>query len=288
MIDSSTIKNSVTSLISKYSGTIPLIEMELLLCHILNCTRNELYISDHPLPEDIEDLYDGFISRRLKAEPLQYIIGKTYFMGASFIVNKDVFIPRPETELLVERVLALISGNEFFAADNLKILDLCTGCGNIGVSLARLIPGAEVTAVDISGPALKIAMENSRIHGVSESVRFYRGGLFQAIPVDKKNKFDIIVCNPPYIKKGELDFLQKEVKYEPRVSLDGGADGLEVYRDIARHAPGYLRHKGSLFLELGFGQSAGIIELFKPDIYKIREVKRDFSGIERVLWIDLL
>ena len=288
MIDSSTIKNSVTSLIGKYSGKIPLIEIELLLCRILKCAREDIYVCDHTLSRDAEDLYDEFVRRRLAGEPLQYIIGKADFMGINFVVNKDVFIPRPETELLVEAVLSLVSGSASGRKEGLKILDLCTGCGNIGISLAMLIPGVEVIAVDISEAALEIARKNSLIHRVDKSITFYKGSLFHAIPVDKKNKFDIIVCNPPYIKKGELDSLQKEVRYEPAVALDGGADGLEMYREIAKYAPGYLRHGGSLFLELGFGQSRGTIELFSEDIYKIREVKKDFSGIERVLWIDLL
>ncbi len=219
-------------------------------------------------------------------QPVQYIEGKAGFRGLDFVVNKDVLIPRPETERLVDEALSVFSRQ---LSARLKILDLCTGSGNIAVSLARELQAAEIVATDISAPALKVAQENAVLHGVGEKIAFYNGDLFKALPVEKNLKFDIIVCNPPYVKKGDFDFLQKEVREEPYIALYGGIDGLDFYRRIAGEAKDHLKTGGVLFLEIGFGQAKHIIDIFSIGrIYRVERIVRDFAGIDRILWINLL
>lgn len=240
-------------------------------------------------------------------QPIQYITGNADFMGLDFVVNKDVFIPRPETEGLVDEVLHYTLHITHYTLQGIRILDLCTGSGNIAVSLALELPGAEIIATDISGAALKIARENSILHGVEKTLTFYKGDLFKALPrskhhdsrtegkslerglpIEKNLKFDIIVCNPPYVRRHDIDFLQKEVRQEPCIALDGGSDGLDFYRRITYEAADYLKPGGSLFLEIGFGQSQDIVDIFSASqSLRIHEIKKDFAGIDRVLWISL-
>ncbi len=271
-------------IINRYSDIIPQIERELLLSHIFNCTREELYINNASIDEENEKLYDSFIKRRLSGEPIQYILGKENFMGMDFIVNKDVFIPRPETEVLVSGVLESIDREAL-----VKILDLCTGSGNIAVTLARLIPKSQITAVDISETSLKIAQKNAILHDVDKKINFYKKDIFGELLFDKRYIFDIIVSNLPYIKRPDIESLQKEVRHEPEIALDGGRDGLEFYRRIKDIAPRYLKPNGSLFLEVGFDQLQDVRDIFTSGkLFKIRKIKKDFRGIERVIWISLL
>ncbi|NQT75886.1 MAG: peptide chain release factor N(5)-glutamine methyltransferase [Candidatus Omnitrophica bacterium] len=221
-------------------------------------------------------------------EPLQYIAGREQFMGLDFIVNKDVLIPRPETEILVNEVLDLLSATRYTLYASPKILDLCTGSGNIAISLAKMIEGAQIIATDISVSALDTARKNASIHGVDKQIEFYQGDLFQALPVDKRYKFDIIVCNPPYVKRADIDFLQEEVRCEPHHALDGGIDGLDFYRRLAETAQDFLAPGGSLFLEMGFDQAQDVANIFNSKrAFKIKKIKEDLAGIDRVVWISL-
>ena len=272
-------------LINKYLGLFPQIELEALLLYIFKCSRSELYINELIVDGQIERLYDSLIARRASGEPLQYIIGIAEFMEMDFDVNKDVFIPRPETEILVKEASLEIKNKERVG----KVLDLCTGSGNIAIGLGRSVPTIEIIATDISERALDRARMNSISHGTEKSITFYKGDLFDALPLDKKYKFDIIVCNPPYVKRADIGLLQEEVQVEPRIALDGGSDGLDFYRQIANKAPAYLSPGGSLFLEVGAGQAEDISVIFKAgDKFRVRKIIKDFVGIDRVLWIDLL
>jgi len=272
-------------ILNKYSKLIPQIERELLLSHLLKCTREALLINEASIDEETEGLYDSLIKRRLSGEPLQYILGKENFMGLDFIVTKDVFIPRPETEVLVEEVLGYVKDKP----EGVDILDVCTGCGNIAITLARLIKQAKITAVDISRPALEVAQKNAILHGVDNAISFYEQDIFQGLLLDKTYKFDIIVGNLPYIRTVDISSLQKEVRHEPGIALDGGRDGLEFYVHLRDSAPSYLKPGGSLFLEIGLGQPQDIKDIFaSKNLYKIHKVKKDFAGIERVVWITLL
>ena len=293
---------------NKYRDEIPRLESEIMLSSILRCKRSELYINEVLSDRDAEAAYESFVSRRLTGEPVQYIVGSAEFMGLDLIVNKDVFIPRPETELLVDNVLHYTSHITHYTRGALKILDLCTGSGNIAISIAKLIDDARVTATDISDAALRVARRNSDRHNIGDRIEFYKGDLFEALPrskrciheatdkslerglpLDKMSKFDIIVCNPPYIKKQDIAFLQQEVRKEPLIALDGGDDGLDFYRTIAEKAFQYLEKNGSMFLEIGIGQAGDIRGIFEAaGRYRIRSITKDFSGIDRILWISLL
>ena len=290
-------QRTILQIINEYSNFIARIEVEIFLSHIFNCTRMELYIKDFPIidEEAVLGQCDSFIERRLAGEPLQYIIGWTEFMGLDFVVNKDVFIPRPETEILVNEVLISPSRGRlnvpYLVGRDFRILDLCTGCGNIAISIARSMPEAEIVGTDISKDALNTAQKNANIHNVDKNIAFYKGDIFNALsllPMDR-HRFDIIVCNPPYIKTTEISSLQKEVGYEPKIALDGGYDGLEFYRRIAKSAPDYLRQGGSLFLEIGFNQTQDVKDIWTSEkVFGINSIKKDFGGIDRVIWISLL
>ena len=272
-------------ILNKYSDIIPQIERELLLSHVLKLAREDLYVNNIFIDEETEKIYNSLIKRRSLGEPLQYVLGKESFMGLDFIVNKDVFIPRPETEVLVKEVIK-------YAKDKPKdmdILDLCTGCGTIAVSLARLMPRSKITAVDISAPAVEIARKNAILHNVDKAISFYKKDIFQELLFDKKYIFDIIVSNLPYIKRPDLKSLQNEVKCEPEIALDGGEDGLKFYTRMADIAPRYLVPGGSLFLEIGFDQAQDVKDIFaSSNLYKIHKIKKDLSGTDRVIWITLL
>lgn len=221
--------------------------------------------------------------------PLQYIIGKEKFLGLDFLVNENVFIPRPETEILVNTALEIISAMRRSKAP-VRILDLCTGSGNIAISIAKGLAKSaadyKIFASDISDKALEVAMQNARLNGVSDGISFIKSDLFENI----ERRYDIIVSNPPYIARCELKTLPKEVLKEPSLALDGGEDGLDFYRNIFLKAPAYLMNGGYCIMEIGFGQRAAIkemIEGFKG--FKLIDVKEDQYLIDRVIvaqWIN--
>ena len=254
-------------------------EAELVLTDILNCSRLMLRLNGSmPLERSVSSALACVLKRRIKAEPLQYILGETEFMGLAFKVDSRVLIPRPETEIIVERALEL-SGNLRQA----RILDMGTGSGCIAVSLAKLLPAAFLTGTDISAPALEVAQYNARFHKAEERIRFIESDLFAAKEL-QGSAFDLIVSNPPYIRSKEIDRLQPEIQYEPRLALDGGVDGLEYFRRIIREAPSYLKPQGLLVLEMGLGQRKHIEGMLRQSkAYKTTEVIRDYNGIARVI-----
>ena len=217
--------------------------------------------------------------------PLQYIIGKEKFFGLDFIVNDDVFIPRPETEILVNTVLDTV--NEHLTPNTEpRILDLCTGSGCIAISLTKNVHNCKIFASDVSEKALEIAKENARLNGVGDRITFVSSDLFK----DIKGKFDIIVSNPPYIAEHEFETLQKEVLKEPRLALSGGTDGLDFYRRIFNEAPRYLEKCGYCITEIGYGQRQVIKDIIeKTASFELIEVKEDQYNIDRVIkvkWIN--
>ena len=212
---------------------------------------------------------------RLTGRPLWYIIGDTDFCGYTIKVDERVLIPRPETEELVMMALDEVK-------EGGKILDLCTGSGAIAVAVSKELEKkgvkAEVTASDISAEALELARENALINGAD--VRFVQSDLFENIP----DGFDLIVSNPPYIPSADIELLQREVKdYEPRLALDGGEDGLDIYRRIADEACKHLKKEGVLLMEVGIGEAQAIVKLFKDNAYAM--IAQDFNGVDRYVKI---
>lgn len=241
-----------------------------------------------------EDLLARALSRRIAGEPLQYITGRADFMGLRFHVDPRVLIPRADTENLVEQALYLLKNTN---KPHPAVLDLCTGSGAIGISIAKMFPKADVTLTDISPDALDIARMNAEINGVN--VRFAQGDLFEAIG---ETKFDLVVSNPPYIPRADLAGLQREVQAEPKLALDGGESGLDFYRRIAREARFYLNPEGAVALEVGEGQARDVVALLEiglglpielhspvyagqtaPFNYK-SGIILDLNGVERVVW----
>ncbi|MCM8783084.1 MAG: peptide chain release factor N(5)-glutamine methyltransferase [Candidatus Omnitrophica bacterium] len=258
-------------------------ELELLFTEILGCCRHELYLKkDWKFTPSQREVFLDALKRRLKHEPLQYILGKTEFMGLEFKLNPHVFIPRPETELLVEYTLGL--ANCLLKRNRqLRILDLGTGSGCIAISLARYLSSKEVIidATDVSYPALTVARDNASLNQVK--INFLETNLFSGL---KPQSYDIIVSNPPYIPSAEIEKLSKELSYEPRLALEGGEDGFKYLRLIIQDVPFYLKASGYLLLEIGYGQIKLLKNIFK-NIKNLRiiDIIKDYSNIERVLVI---
>ena len=220
------------------------------------------------------------IRRRAERQPLQYLLGTQEFRGLEMAVTPDVLIPRPETELLVEATLQAV-----LDIRELCVLDVGTGSGCIAVSLARGRSDATVVAVDISAPALAVARANALCHGVGDQIKFVQADLLTAFSVSPDGVFDVIVSNPPYVPAGELDALQPEVaRYEPRLALAAGTDGLDYHRRLLRGAPELLKGGGHLILELGCGQADQVRRLSQQTgAFISLECRKDAAGIERVL-----
>ena len=215
------------------------------------------------------------LKRRCDGEPVQYIMKRADFMGMRFHVDSRVLIPRQDTETLVEAAIIALQGSE-----NPRVLDLCTGSGCIGLSIATLVSGAQVTLADISAGALEVARKNA--HDLGCEANFRHGDLFKAVG---KEKFDLIASNPPYIPTDEMAQLQAEVRHEPALALDGGADGLDFYRRIAADAPAHLAKGGSIYLEVGMGEAQAVLQLLQENINCADSgVINDLCGIERIVW----
>lgn len=264
-------------------------ETELIFCELLKCDRLSLYLNkDALLNKDECAKLSLALKKRAQGIPLQYILGRTEFMGLAFKVTPEVLIPRPETELLVETAIKYVSKCQSAKVPKLNILDLATGSGCIAVSLAKSLPEAKVYASDISAKALEVAKENAALNRVN--IEFIQSDLFSdcrvSLPAGQAGilGYGLIISNPPYIPSGEINKLQPEIQYEPRIALDGGSDGLCFFRRIIRESPGYLTGGGLLVMEIGFKQAQSIKDIFQnsPD-FEIIEVVKDYSGIERVI-----
>ena len=211
--------------------------------------------------------------KRLTGRPLWYIMGDTDFYGCKIKVDERALIPRPETELLAEYAVKSVE-------DGFKVLDMCTGSGCIAISIAKNCAsrGVSVTGADLSDAAIMLARENAKLNGVN--VDFIQSDMFTNV----RGRYNLIVCNPPYIKSSEIPKLQKEVReFEPKIALDGGADGLDFYRLLAKRVRSYLARDGILLLECGEGQTEEILKLFEKRDYAM--VIKDLSGVDRFLKI---
>lgn len=259
-------------------------EAEYLLMHVIGCKRHTLFMdASKVLTGEQESVFRRFIERRALREPSQYITGEAEFYGFTFKVTRETLIPRPETEILIDE--ALRCALNFKDKSPLTIIDLCTGSGCIAVTMALKVQGSVVYATDISKGALKVAARNAFLNGVAERITFLEGDLFAALEGTPVRKADIILSNPPYISRAELEGLEPEVRgHEPESALYGGTDGLDFYRRIVAATPVHLSDGGFLLLEMGFGQSQSIRGLMERDQrYTDITILKDYSGIERVI-----
>lgn len=244
----------------------PLLESRLLFCHVINVDKIYTYThKDEVIDSYSVDKFLKLIEKRKSGYPIQYILGKQEFMGLDFYVKEGVLIPRPDTEILVEYIIDLIKSKYFKNKDIIKMVDIGTGSGAIALSLAYYLKNVHVYSVDISEIALQVAAENAKRLGLESKVTFLKGDLFE--PLDKLglcHSIDIIVSNPPYIPTKDISELQKEVaEYEPRLALDGGEDGLDFYRRIARECHKYLSEDGILAVEIGYDQGQAVKKLLE-------------------------
>ncbi len=294
----------------------PRLQSELLLAHLLKMPRMKLYLNfDRALTTAETDDLREFIKRRAAREPLQHIVGSTSFCGHEILVNKNVLVPRPETEMLAElgwnflnsiwegcRVGDPNSGTatRHPSQDILTVLDFCTGSGCIAIAIAAKCPNAKIVATDISADALVLAKENAAKNKVAERIEFLQGDGFAALNADQEgchigdpnsgtatrrpSQFDLIVSNPPYIASAEIETLDPEVRdFDPRLALDGGADGLDFYRKVAAEAKSFLKPDGKLMLEFGDGQADAIKKICESEKWIVEAVKDDYSQRARIL-----
>ena len=264
-----------TNLIKENGMEEAFLKAKIILCYILD-ERKE-YLISHDLEEVSETnikKYKDCLNRLIKNEPIQYIIGKQEFYGIEFKVNKNVLIPQPDTETLIEEVIKICNKEN----KNISILDLCTGSGAIGIALANNIDNVNIALSDISKEALEIARKNCV--NLNKKINIIESDLFENV----NEKFDIIVSNPPYIKTDVIKTLSKEVQNEPKLALDGGKDGLEIYRRIINDAYKYLNKDGYLCLEIGYDQKEKVINLLNiSNKYINIYSKKDLGGNDRIV-----
>lgn len=249
------------------------LDARLLLEEICGTDRNTLLVyGGREVTEEERAQYKEMLEKRSAHIPLQQIIGRQSFMGLDFYVDENVLIPRQDTELLVEEALQELH-------DGMRILDLCTGSGCILLSLLKYSNDCEGIGADISEDALKVA-ERNRVQLGLENAAFVKSDLFEAV----EGKFDMLVSNPPYICSDVIDTLMPEVReHEPRLALDGSADGLRFYRRILADCGAYLKPGGMLFFEIGYDQGEAVKRLMEENGFLEVEVKKDYGGLDRVV-----
>lgn len=253
-----------------------------LVAHVLGRDRSFILShADDPIDEQQAERFRQYLERRVQREPLQYITGHQEFFGLDFEVTKDVLIPRPETELLIETALKLIDRSA-----ELFICDVGTGSGCIVITLLHELQQARAIALDISPGALLIAQRNAARHRVIERVEFLRSDCFAGLSLREsgQSSFDLITSNPPYVEESAIAGLQSEVRdFEPRIALAAGADGLEIIRRLLFEAPGYLKTDGYFLFEIGFNQAEAVMQLLDPKIWNLIDIFRDLQGLPRTV-----
>lgn len=270
---------TVNKLLKEASEEIGYNEAKILIEYVLKIDRNHLIFSlNTNLNKRQENEYRRSINEIKNGMPIQYITGKASFFGLKFLVNKNVLIPQPDTEILVEETLKQIEKkNKIKGKNKIKILDLCTGSGAVALSIAKYAQNVEIFASDISKRALNVAKRNYEelINNSDENkVTFINSDMFKNI----NGQFDIIVSNPPYIRTDVIDTLDKEVRNEPKLALDGGKDGLKFYKTIKKNANKYLKKDGVLLMEIGFDQKEAVQKIFENSV-----CIKDFAGNDRVI-----
>lgn len=255
----------------------PNLKARLLMQFILNKSRQYIIVNDKEILTNVDEKrYLEGINKIKKGFPLEHITHQKEFMKLNFYVDENVLIPRDDTEILVQEVIEIAK-----KTNAKKILDLCTGSGAIAISLAKYISNSDITAIDISKEALNVAKKNAINNNVENQITFINSDMFENVPQDK---YDIIVSNPPYIKKNIINTLDKQVKKEPYIALNGGEDGLFFYKNIINNGYQYLKCNGYICLEIGYDQKNDIIDLIeKQNIYKNTYSKKDLYNNDRII-----
>lgn len=254
----------------------PRLDAEILLAHVLHKERIYLYAHyDEPMNPQELAAYRELVKKRANRYSVAHILGTQPFMGLDFKVNEDVLIPRPETEMLVESVVAAAEGTAP------SIVDIGTGSGAIVLSLLHYLPQANGIGVDISPKALAIAAENGKALDLDGRVTWIESDLFTNVP---QGPYDWIVSNPPYLTQHDMEELQPEVRHDPALALYGGDDGLDIYRRLAKESPAFVKRGGHCIVEIGAGQTQDVSAIFTADgAYEHEKTVKDYGGIERVL-----
>jgi release factor glutamine methyltransferase len=267
-----------TSLLEQKQVSLPRRSAEELLAHVLGCKRLDLYLSfDQPLMEKELDLFRVLIKRRMTHEPLQYIVGEVEFYGVEIEVNKTVLIPRQETEEMLDLIVKRLAYEEMASK---KVLDLCTGSGCIAIAFKKRFPIAEVWGVDISSDALLLAQKNS----IKNDVKIFWA--VSDLVSTVKEKYDIVICNPPYVGEEEYLTLGTEVHHEPRGALVGKEGGIGFYKRLANELPQILNPRAKIFFEIGYRQKEGILACFSDPWWKEKAVKTDLSSRDRFFFLE--
>ena len=254
--------NWVTEYLTGKDVDSPRLSAELLLCHVLGLTRIELYTEfDKSVPQQQLDTLRDLVRRSGLHEPVAYLTGRTEFYSIDLDITADCMIPRPETELLVQRAIEFLRsryGVQF-------VCDLCTGSGCIAVAIAKNFPDARLIATDISAGALEVAARNVARHELNERIGLLQGDLFEPLVGQLDvTEFDLIVCNPPYVSSAEYETLAPNVKdYEPKSALLAGTDGLDVYRRLIEKVDSFLKPGAALMLEIGYAQGTAVRDLLE-------------------------
>jgi release factor glutamine methyltransferase len=310
-----------TDFLGKKSVESPRLQTELLLAHLLNLPRMNLYLNfERVLTSTETDRLREAVKRRGQREPLQHVIGSVSFCGFEIAVNRNALVPRPETELLAETGWTFLNqisegrvpqvpnqnlDNADPPRSSLRVLDFGTGTGCIAIALVKKCPQATIVALDLSTEAIVLAKNNAAKNNVADRIECVPGKGFEALEPEGRvprvlnqnlvnkagnsqssplQKFDLIISNPPYIPTAEIETLEPEVKdFDPRGALDGGADGLDFYRMFARQAKSFLKTDGKIMLEFGEGQAEAIRKLFEDEKWIVETVKEDYSHRARIL-----
>lgn len=261
------------------NSTSAKLDVELAMCKILNVTRLYIHLNlDEEICKKNENRIEALLKQRRKGRPMAYIIGKKEFMGLDFFVKEGVLIPRPDTEVLVEDII-----EQAKKIDNPLIVDIGTGSGAISVSLAKYIKDSKVYSLDISDDALEVGRLNAKNNEVEDRITFLKSNVFSSLE-NEDIKFDIIVSNPPYIRKADIEGLEVDVKnYEPSLALDGGDDGLDFYRKITEDSIKFIKDNGILGYEVGYDQAEDVKKIMIQSGYGDIRILEDLASIQRVV-----
>lgn len=255
-------------------------EIEIILCHLLNCERLDLYMRGmEPITAEVRERFDAIIERRLTRYPIQYILEESWFYGRRFFVSPAVMVPTPETELLCETAIRFVQQSKI---ERPRILDIGVGSGVISVTMALELADCEIVSLDVSEDALAVAKKNAAALGAEHRIEFRQSDFFAAVAPDET--FDLILSNPPYINDGEYETLPPEVLADPKISLTSGADGLDAVRVILADAPSHLAPNGRLMFEIGYDQAEQVANLTADDDrYKSIAILKDYNDWDRLV-----